>query len=188
MILLRALAVVAVIALLAVAWLALNGQQNGPAAPRTAAISPPTPGYSARDAVLIETGADGRPMYTLRAAEIRQQPDSQVALLDRVQMTFHDAAGRMWQGRADHGRVLEGASQVDLSGMVAVTGQLPGSTQPAEIATDQLSIDTRSEVVSTQDPVTLDWGGQHMSARGLVARLREQRFTLESDVHGSYRP
>ncbi|MGH8260720.1 MAG: LPS export ABC transporter periplasmic protein LptC [Steroidobacteraceae bacterium] len=188
MILLRALAVVAVIALLAVGWLALNSEQNAPPAPAAAPISVQTPGYSAQDAVLIETGDDGKPMYTLRAADIRQQPASQIAVLDQVQMRFRDAAGGVWTGRADQGRVIDGASRVDLSGMVTITGPLPGSSEPARISSDRLSIDTRDEVVTTHDPVKLAWGEQHLSARGLIAHLRKQRIRLEADVHGSFSP
>ena len=32
------------------------------------------PGYSAQQARLVQTGADGRPVYTLDAAQIQQQP------------------------------------------------------------------------------------------------------------------
>lgn len=185
---LRALAVAAVIGLLAVGWLALRSQRRGPVTASAAVRSTESAGYSARDATLIETGPDGHPMYTLRAAEIRQQPASQVAVLDQVQMEFRDAAGHLWHGRADQGRVLDGGSQVDLSGSVKITGQLPGSSEPAEISSERLNVDTRSEVVRTRDPVQLDWGRQQLRARGLLAQLREQRVKLEADVHGTYRP
>ncbi len=185
---LRAFAAAAVIALLAIAWLALHGQQNGAVAPAAAAVAAQSPGYSARDAVLIETGADGLPMYTLRAAEIRQQPASRTALLAQVEMQFRDAAGQVWHGRANEARVSDQASEVDLTGAVTLSGLLPGTTEPARISTDRLSVDTRAEVVETKDPVTLDWGGQQIRARGLLAQLREQRVQLESNVHGRYAP
>lgn len=185
---LRALAVAAVIALLAIGWLALNSEQSGPGRTAATAVAPPSPGYSARDAVLIETGADGLPMYTLRAAHVRQQPDSDVALLDEVQMQFRDAAGHVWLGHAQQARVTDQASQVDLSGDVTITGELPGNGRPAAISSERLSVDTRSEVVSTEDPVTLEVSGQQLHARGLIAQLREQRVELESDVHGRYVP
>ncbi len=185
---LRALAAAAVIGLLAVGWLALHTEQNGPAAAGMAMISAQNPGYSARDATLVETGADGLPMYTLHAAEIRQQPASQIALLDRVEMQFRDAAGRLWQGRADEARVVDQAAEIDLSGTVTLTGLLPGTGELARISTDQLSVDTRTDVVTTRDPVTLEWDGQQVRARGLVAQLRAQRIQLESNVRGRYVP
>ncbi|MGH8218409.1 MAG: LPS export ABC transporter periplasmic protein LptC [Steroidobacteraceae bacterium] len=183
---LRALAAAAVIALLAIAWLALNGQSSRPAVPTTATVSAHNPGYSARDAVLIETGRDGLPLYTLRAAEIREQPASRVALLEQVEMQFRDTTGQLWQGHADQARVIDQATEVHLSGNVTLSGLFPGTATPVRISTDRLSVDTHSEVVTTRDAVSFDWGGGQLDARGLVARLREQRIQLQSHVHGHY--
>jgi len=173
--------------LLVAGWFVLNSEQGGPAAPPPAA-RPTSPGYAAQDAVLVETGPDGNPMYTLHAARIRQQPASQVTLLDQVQMQFRDAAGNLWNGRADQGQVVSGASQVELIGHVTVAGLLPGTSEPVQVSSDRLNVDTRTEVVTTDDPVVLDWNGQLVHARGLVARLKEQRVRLESNVHGRYVP
>jgi len=183
---LRAFAAAAVIALLAIAWLALNGESTGPAVPATATVAAQSPGYSARDAVLIETGADGLPMYTLHAAQIREQPATRVALLDQVEMQFRDADGRLWNGRANSARVMDQAVRVDLSGNVAFSGVVPGNADLVRISTDRLSVDTRSEIVRTADEVTIDWAGGQLQSRGIVARLREQRIRLESHVHGHY--
>ncbi len=183
---LRALAAAAVIALLAIAWLALNGEPSGPAQPAAPAVSAQNPGYSARNAVLIETGANGVPMYTLRAAEIREQPASKIALLEQVEMQFRDAAGQLWDGRANDARVMDQAEQIDLSGDVALSGLLPGTGEPVRISTDRLRVDTHTEVVTTPDAVTIAWDRAQLTANGLVARLREQRIRLESHVHGRY--
>ncbi|HEY2591704.1 MAG TPA: LPS export ABC transporter periplasmic protein LptC [Steroidobacteraceae bacterium] len=184
---LRALAAAAVIALLAIAWLALNHETSGPAAPALATVSAQSPGYSARDAVVIETGADGLPMYTLRAAQMQEQA-ARVALLKQVEMQFRDATGQLWQGRANEARVVDQAAHVDLSGDVTFSGMLPGSIEPARISTDRLSVDTRSQIIETVDAVRIESSGGQLTARGLVANLREQRIRLESQVHGRYAP
>ena len=185
---LRAFAAAAVIALLAIAWLALNGESRGPSVPATATVSTQNPGYSARDAVLIETGADGRPVYTLRAAQMREQPASRVAVLDQVEMQFRDADGHLWNGRANEARVTDEAARVNLAGDVVLSGLLPGNTEPFRISTDRLNVDTRAEIVGTPDEVTIDWGGGELHARGIIARLRDQRIRLESQIHGRYAP
>ena len=184
---LRALLGAIVIGLLAAGWLLLNRQQNGPAVP-PAGPAQPNPGYSARQAVLIETAPDGRPMYTLHAARIRQEPASEITLLDRVQMQFRDVHGDIWNGRADAGRVIDQGSEVELTGNVVISGLAPGSPQPIEISSERFDVDTRTEIVTTAEPVVLDWNGQLLRARGLVARLKEQQLTLKSDVHGRYVP
>jgi LPS export ABC transporter protein LptC len=176
-----------VIALLVAVWLLLNNEQNGPAVPR-ADNRAANPGYSAQNAVLIETAADGHPMYTLHASSIRQEPDSAITTLEQVQMQFRDPQGNIWNGRADEGRVVDQASQVELTGNVILSGLLPGTGKPAQISTDRLNVDTHTEVATTADPVVLDWNGQIVHARGMIARLRQQRVLLESDVHGRYVP
>ncbi len=176
-----------VIGLLLAGWVVLNREQNGPAAP-PAGPAASSPGYSARNAVLVETASDGHPMYTLHAERIHQEPDSAITTLEQVQMQFRDHQGNLWNGRADQGRVVDQASEVELTGHVVISGLAPGTQQPIKISSHQFDVDTHTEVVTTDEPVVLDWNGQLLLARGLIARLKEERVTLESDVHGRYVP
>ena len=184
---LRVLMGAIVVGVLLAGWLLLNSQQSGPA---VAASGPraENPGYSARDAVLIETASDGHPMYTLRAARIRQEPASEITTLDRVQLQFRDQTGSIWNGRAEHGRVVERASQVELTGNVIISGFAPGTQEPVAVSSDRFDVDTHAQIVTTDDPVVLDWNGQLVHAVGLIAHLKQQRVTLKSDVHGRYVP
>ena len=145
-------------------------------------------GYSARDAQIVETGIDGRPLYTLNAHLIHQQPQDNTVQLDLVRMNFNDADGNGWTLRAQHGEMLNEGAQIDASGDVHVSGILPGTQQPAEITSDKLSFDTREQVVSTHDPVTLSWAGRELHSLGLTARLKERHVQLESSVHGLFLP
>ena len=80
-------------------------------------------GYSAQNARLVETGADGLPLYTLNAATIRQLPNEGQVQLTQVQMTFRDAEWRPLDGKRRPRRALEqAAAQVMLSGNVHVSG------------------------------------------------------------------
>jgi len=186
-VILRVLLGAIVVGVLVAGWLLLNSEQNGPAVPASGAATQ-NAGYSARGAVLIETASDGRPMYTLRAARIRQEPASEITTLDQVQMQFRDHSGNLWNGRADHGRVVDQASQVELTGGVVISGLAPGTRDPVQISSDRFDVDTHAEIVTTDDPVVLSWNGQLVHAVGLVAHLKEQQVTLKSDVHGRYVP
>ncbi|MGH8199766.1 MAG: LPS export ABC transporter periplasmic protein LptC [Steroidobacteraceae bacterium] len=183
----RVFAGVVVVALLVAGWLIANNEQNGPAA-TVASPKAPDPGYSAQDAVLVETGPDGLPIYSLHASTIQQQPASSVTVLDNVSLQFRDPAGRVWNVRANQGFVSNGTSEVQLSGAVNLSGLMPSDQQPISITTDALAVDTHTEIVTTADPVAIEWNGQTLSGRGLVAHLKEQRVKLEADVHGLYRP
>ena len=146
------------------------------------------PGYSAQQARLVQTGSDGRPLYTVDAAEIQQQPNQGTVQLEQVKLGFRDASGNEWTARAAHGELEQGSGVVRLAGNVHVAGILPGTEESAEISTEHLALDTQTEVLTTRDPVTVVMSGRELNARGLVASLKERHVQLESAVHGSFLP
>jgi LPS export ABC transporter protein LptC len=182
----RLLAVLALVAL-AVGIVSLSGPQRESAATRFVAPLH-DPGYSARQARLVQTGPDGRPLYTLDAAQIQQQPDHVTVDMQQVQLGFHDPSGNAWTARADHGELAQNSGVVRLDGDVHIFGILPGTNDPAQIISEHLSYDTDTQVVATRDPVTLVTAGGELKATGLVASLKERRLQLESAVHGTYLP
>jgi lipopolysaccharide export system protein LptC len=164
----------------------LGRQQSGSGTSTPVEATNTVPGYAARDAVLVETGDDGRPVYTLNAELIRQRPNDRRVQLDAVRMSYRASDGHEWKVRADSGQIRDDGSQIELYGNVHVDGQLPGSDLPAEIRTSILTLDTRAEVVRTKAPVVLRWGGRQLEASGLEADLKTRNVKLESRVHGFF--
>lgn len=173
--------------LLTVGMVLLSAPQHENSGASSAGAPAHDPGYSALQARLVQTGADGRPIYTLDAAQIQQQPNDGVVELQQVKLGFRDTSGNEWTARALHGQLVQGSGVVRLSGDVHVNGLLPGTEQPAEMTTEHLAFDTKSEVVATRDPVTLVMSGRKLDAHGMVASLKEGHVQLESAVHGSFR-
>jgi len=182
----RVLVALLLIAIIAGSFL-LGGEQREPTATTTVEPSSADLGYSARNAVLQETGTDGLPMYTLNAEVIRQHPSDGVEF-EQVQMSFRDPDGQTWNGRADRGELTTDTGKVDLTGNVHVSGLLPGSTQPADLETDKLSVDTHENIISTSEPVSVTSPGRKLKSKGLVATLKEHHLVLESNVRGSFTP
>ena len=163
------------------------------------------PGYSASDARIVETGPDGEPRFTLRAASIRQDPSSLEVNLERLSMQVEDDGAAPWTVTAATGRMPEDATQIDLAGDVRIAGQL-GATRPAansrgsssrrparggeplEIRTEALRYEFGPARVSTDADVTLKLTGKWLSARGLDANLKQRQVRLESKVHGRFLP
>src|SRR6201991_2142033 len=143
----------------------LGGEQRETTATTTVEASSSDLGYSARNATLIETGTDGRPVYTLNANVIRQHPGDGVEF-EQVQMSFRDADGQTWKGRADQGELTTETGKVDLNGDVHVNGVLPGSPALADLATEKLSVDTHENIISTADPVTIVSPGHQLKSTG----------------------
>jgi len=160
-----------------------GGQQNETTAP-TVVEEQHEPGYTARTARLVQTGKDGRPLYTVNADVIRQQPNNDTVQLENATLGFFDSNGGLWTARGREGEVGQDTRQVELDGDVHVNGTPPGTLQSAEIVTEHLQFDTNNKIASTQDPVTLTWSGQELKGKGMRASLNDGRVQLESAVHG----
>lgn len=169
-----------------------------------AAVAAPDPGYAARDAVIIETGYDGRERYRLKARVIHQQLDASVIDLEYLEMDYHPGAqsrvpgeapvsaataSEVWHLTSDHGLVRAGGDDVQLTGNVVVTGTTPsGGGEPVTFSTRSMSINTPTEFIETKDPVTVRWSGHQLDGVGMKADLKAGTLRLESDVHGEFSP
>ncbi len=165
-------------------WLTLGLGQLGPVTAQTNRSSARDQGYSATDASLVETGADGRPMYTLQARQARQEPDGDTINLDTVHMTFRDTSGGQWQARSEHAVAQQDSALIDLAGAVDVSGTFAGSVQTAQILTEQLHVDTRAEIISNRSAMTLNWAGIVVRAPNLVVNTKDHSVKLNTDTHG----
>lgn len=179
----RLFAILTIIAVI-VASVFLSGEQGATPAATTVRESGWDEGYSAKDARLVETGSDGLPLYTVNAATVRQLPNEGQVQLTQVQMSFRDPDGNQWTATADQGELEQTLGQVRLSGNVLASGTL--ASQPAQITTAALSVDIRTDIVSTRVPVQMRWAGQQLTSTGLIADLKDDRVHLESAVHGTF--
>lgn len=184
---LRVLALLGLVALL-IAVVVLSGGEREGAAPVTLNAPLSDPGYAARQVRLVQTGSDGRPLYTVEAAEAQQQPRQDVVTLQQVGLSFRDANGNNWTAQARRGRVAQQSGVVQLEGDVHVQGVIPGSNEKADISTQHLAFDTGTQVIATRDPVTVVMSGRKLDAAGLVASLKDHHVQLESAVHGTFLP
>lgn len=196
----RPLGFVAAIVIIAGAYFIGRASRSGEEA-ETAAAEVPDPGYAARDAVIIETGYDGRERYRLNAQVIRQQIETGNIDLEHLDMHYHPgvqgelsaqdpapSTTEVWHLKSDRGQVRAGGDDVQLSGNVEVTGPAPGSDLPLTLATESLRINTPTEFIETPDPVRLRWSGNALDAVGMEADLKAGKVSLKSQVHGSSAP
>jgi LPS export ABC transporter protein LptC len=173
---------------LVVGSLLLGRQQREAETPARATQPSEDLGYGARDAQLIETGADGLPKYTVNAKLIEEHPKDGSVELQTVHMILNDTGGNPWTVDAQRGAIVGDGDDINLSGNVHVAGLLPGTDEPADIASERLSFDTRADVVTSAEPVTLSWAGRQIHAIGIVANLKDSHVQLESAVHGIFQP
>ena len=141
------------------------------------------PGYVAIDAEIIQTGADGQPLYRLQAQRIEQPAAGAEIHVTEPRLSYQEGDGPAWTLRADTGVLPADTARADLAGSVyAVATQPEGA--PLEIRTATLGIDMDTRKVHTGDPVQITWGRDRVTAVGLSADLKADTLRLESQVHG----
>jgi len=163
-----------------------QGPGSSPARPGTGAHADDVPGYSARNAQIIETGDDGRPAFTVDARVVRQRANDSRVQLDAPHMTFLTSESGVWRVESRSGQIQADGSNVVLFGDVKMNGMLNGT--PISIGTSIVSYDTHDEIARTQVPVTFGARGGTLEATGLLANFKDGSVRLESNVHGIFPP
>jgi LPS export ABC transporter protein LptC len=146
------------------------------------------PGYSAHDAQIIETGADGKPRYILRAGLIRQDPATGSVALEAVDMTVSQPQDPPWRVRSAQGRLPQDARSVVLEGSVLLEGEAAPGQGTLRIRTERLDYDLTAGRVTVPDAVRLEMAGRTLEAVGLEADLNRREAQLLSKVHGRFQP
>jgi len=88
----------------------------------------------------------------------------------------------------DVAHVEPGGKIIDVAGNVRLEGQSTEHAGTAVVRTDALSYDVPSGVASTRSDVRIEFGAHTLTARGLVANLKERTMRLESKVNGHFQP
>jgi LPS export ABC transporter protein LptC len=182
----RLFTVLAVIALAISTWLLSSPARH----PRREAdaLRADLPGYYLKSAVLTDFDAAGNPGVRIEAERIDQVDHSSEVALHVVRVAYQAPAGQVWNLMGDEARVETGSKIIDLFGNVRLVGDPDGHSGNAVIRTDTLRYDMASSVASTKSDVRVDFGPNTLTARGMVADLKERTLRLESKVNGRFHP
>lgn len=149
------------------------------------------PGYSATDAVIVQTGADGLPRYRLEAERVEQDPQSLKVSLHELRFETHTRDGEPWRVRAPDGSLSADAQRLDLSGGVTVStqGNTPdGARGSLQMVTARLQYDLESSQMRAPGEVKVSLQGHELAAKGLEANLRSGQVRLQSQIRGRFTP
>ena len=105
-------------------------------------------------------------------------------------MNYQTPGGQTWVLVGDVAHVQPGGKVIDVTGNVRLQSEAgaPGRESPAVLHTDTLRYDVPDAVASTKGDVRIDYAGHTLTARGLVANLKERTMRLESKVNGRFHP
>ncbi len=173
--------IVLVLCLAALASWYLRAPEEGPVSNMQTRY--PDLGYYLTDAIFSGLDADGQVIYQLAAARIEEFPESDMLSLETVELTYSDIAAVPWLIRAASAQSPRDGSYIALAGDVTIESTKRDSSETARIETEDLLFEPETNFASTPGPVSLAIGASRITAIGLSAYLKDERISLESDVH-----
>jgi LPS export ABC transporter protein LptC len=183
----RPLMLAMILAITAIFWLFIRTPQSEETTAATNPLSAPQPGFAATDAVLIQTGDDGQPLYTLHATHISQPQTGEPIEVTDPDFTDQVDADNRWNVRALRGELPPAADHVELYGNVNARGDRTGLA-PLLLHTEQLGFDMPTQIITTDNAVTAEWGNARLNSQGLQADLKTHNLILQANVHGQIAP
>jgi len=182
----RIFTLVAVLALAVSTWI-LSSPGRRPAQSADAKRAA-LPGYYLKNAVLTDYDAAGAPSIRIRADRIDQIDHGSEVALYNVRFDYQSPNGQAWVMFGDTAHVEPGGQIIDVAGDVRLEGQQTEHAGTAVIRTDTIRYDVPESVASTKSDVRIEFGAHTLTARGLVANLKERTVRLESKVNGRFQP
>jgi LPS export ABC transporter protein LptC len=138
--------------------------------------------------VLTEYDESGAPSVRIEAERIDQIEHGNEVELSKVRVNYEAPGGLNWVLVGDTAHVQPGGNIVDITGNVRLQGEGAGSEGTAVVRSDTMRYDVAGSVASTKGDVRIDFGEHTLTARGLVANLKERTMRLESKVNGRFHP
>lgn len=147
---------------------------------------PSQPGYYLEDAVIVETGPDGKPRVKLAAREIVQNAEDDSIELREVRVDYTGDTARHWLLTAKQGYVPPESQRIRFAGDVQI--QEVTTEAAPKAMTERLELDMDRNIARTDAPVRIVYGPHTLSSQGLWADLNGETLRLESRVNGQFVP
>jgi len=180
----RIFTILAVLALAVSTWI-LSSPGHQPLL-QNSANAPELPGYYLKNTVLTDFDLNGKPSIRIEAERIDQIAHSSEAALYNVKVNYATPGGHGWVMVGDEAHIQPGGKIVDVSGNVRLQGEPTGRQAAPIVHTDTLSYNVPDSIASTKDDVRIDFAAHTITARGMVANLKERTLRLESKVNGRF--
>jgi len=180
----RIFTLLAVVALAVSTWI-LSSPAHRPK-PSTSGVAAELPGYYLKNAILTDFDAAGAPSLHLEADRIDQVDHGSDVTLSTVRVNYQSPNGQNWVLFGDYARVGAGGKIIDVNNNVRLQGESTAHAGTAVILTDALRYDVAESIVSTKSDVRVSFGAHTLTARGLLANLKEQTIHLDQKVNGRF--
>ena len=146
------------------------------------------PGYYLKNAVLTDYDEAGVPSMRIQADRIDQVDHGPEVALYNVRFDYSSPNGQAWVMFGDVAHVEPGGKIINVTGNVRLEGQSTEHAGTAVVRTDALTYNVPEALATTKSDVRIEFGAHTLTARGLVANLKERTMRLESKVNGRFQP
>lgn len=141
--------------------------------------------YVLRDFELQFFDEYGQPSLNMRAPLLRNDPDRQLGTVERPAIKLHKE-NAVWDLSADTATVTADKEHIHLFGHVNVQRQEPLSGNWSELNTREVEIEVTPQTATTDQPVRMFDGYNHVSGSGLDLDLKANTFKLRQQVKATY--
>lgn len=170
------ISIAAVLAALVIGFGALSRRDSGTA---ENAAAPEQPAYYLKDAVITQTGEDGRPEIRLAANRIEQKRNDDTVQLTSVRVDYLKAPDKQWLLSAERGLIPAESHTIQFMGDV----ELRPADGPAMtfLRTEEISVDSERNVAyTTTSPVSIRFGAYAMQVKRFEADLTTEKVRMEA--------
>ena len=137
------------------------------------------------DALYTSYDEQGAIKIQFVSPRIEQFETTDYAIMAEPQATIQGQPGsEPWQLTAEHGKLRDGNSLLELEGDVRIVRQI--GERSAILTTTTLTLDNRTNMAYTDAPVEIVDATGTTNATGMKAWLNERILELESQVKGRY--
>lgn len=178
----KQLAITAVLVLLVIVSSWFSRQQDRLPLPLVA--QQPGPDAFAENIHLDIMDETGRPLYSLRAADMEYYPEDDRLQLQHPLLDVTQANGSHWQVSAESGRTSASGEPVWLLGEVNIQRLATDSYNTLQIVTRDVLVQPGAASAETEHAASIIGNGYHLEAVGLSADLKNNRLKLHSRVRG----
>lgn len=134
----------------------------------------------------IKFNERGEKHFQLKADQIQQFLDTGRNLIIRPDLLLFRQQQPAWKTTANEGNSDVDGESIHLRGHVLIEQQ--GSTNPATLETDTLTLSATTSQATTEDKVIIRQQGIYIEAMGLEADLNNNDLTLKHQVTSIYEP
>ncbi|MEM9209632.1 MAG: LPS export ABC transporter periplasmic protein LptC [Pseudomonadota bacterium] len=144
-------------------------------------------GFYLRAARILGTGPDGQPLYEVEAEYAEQRGDNNIEF-DTVRVIYTPESGVPWTLNADSALISNDQQLLVLEGRVVAVSTDGLDGEVTEIRTPYLELLPDEYRAETDERVQVRIGARSLTATGMLASLRDNRFRLKSNVSGKFVP